>query len=753
MGMAASQARLLTITARLADNELRSQTINNAKMRLATQSSQASENYINALNNATLKFASYDEAGNALSQDLTYNALTAYSSYNTQYGLINSAGQILVSESEAAIFAQANGNLNAYLLAHGLEYNTTYFDELGAIKNDIYPEPFNNISVEEMQTYYEQYGSYENSLEVENYTNNYSAFIKSENQLVKGAESSLESYLLYGSNTPAISIPEDETEYQYDYTSTISNMVGYFKEIFTASTISATGKDNNNTYNINSLKNNGILSDEYTEQVLELINDVKVGQFEYLDEYGKVAKDSNGNRLTKTGMLVTEDAVISPVKAGQTSYELVDGLITVTVDADGKVTAVTPNTDELTGGESFELTGPKDSNGNDSYKGMSFVDCVNNLSYKITTPKNGDTPESYSEFFLGLKVDENGDYSATTHSALFTVDSVKEALKGQTDAVINTILSLANYENFAEFILEMPDPSAFGIDVNKIIPSVNKTLKEILTNYKDSKNSFLNNIFEGPILDPNADTSDPNYLNNPDNYLTKVEIDGVLYKSSKDYIEAAMKNGAEAYVDTDVEPAKKMFIIPENLRDIHFVLRLLQEKGLQQSASFDTVIKEYLVEELIAVYGEPKYAWIDLNDTGNTGNADAKAQWYTNLFNRMNQGYKALENGLGASKEWMEYALESGIVTIEQVDKNFKWNGLDYRTCVKITEETDQAAVAKAEAEYNRAMNDIEAKDNIFDMELKNIDTEHNALQTEYDVIKGVIDKNISRTFKFNQSA
>ncbi len=732
MGMAASQARLLTITARLADNELRSQTINNAKMRLATQSSQASENYINALNNATLKFASYDEAGNALSQDLTYNALTAYSSYNTQYGLINSAGQILVSESEAAIFAQANGNLNAYLLAHGLEYNTTYFDELGAIKNDIYPAPFNNISVEEMQTYYEQYGSYENSLEVENYTNNYSAFIKSENQLVKGAESSLESYLLFGSNSPAISIPEDETEYQYDYTSTISNMVDYFKDIFTASTISATGKANNNTYNINLLNQNGILSDEYTEQILELVNDVKVGQFEYLKDNGEVAKDSNGNRLTKTGMLVTEDAVISPVKAGQTSYELVDGLITVTVDEEGKVTAVTPNTSELTGGESFELTGPKDSNGNDSYKGMSFVDCVNNLSYKITTPKNGDTPESHSEFFLGLEVDENGDYSATTYSALFTVDSVKEALKGQTDTVINAILSLANYENFAEFILEMPDPSTFGIDVNKIIPSVNKTLKEILTNYKDSKNSFLNNIF---------DTQNP------------VTVDGVTYNSSKDYIEAAMKDGAEAYVDTDVEPAKKMFIIPENLRDIHFVLRLLKEKGLQQSASFDTVIKEYLVEELIAVYGEPKYAWIDLNDTGNTGNADAKAQWYTNLFNRMNQGYKALENGLGASKEWMEYALESGIVTIEQVDKNFKWNGLDYRTCVKITEETDQAAVAKAEAEYNRAMNDIEAKDNIFDMELKNIDTEHNALQTEYDVIKGVIDKNISRTFKFNQSA
>ena len=165
------------------------------------------------------------------------------------------------------------------------------------------------------------------------------------------------------------------------------------------------------------------------------------------------------------------------------------------------------------------------------------------------------------------------------------------------------------------------------------------------------------------------------------------------------------------------------------------------------------LIKEFLLSEIIATYGEPKYAWVDENDTANTGNADAKAQWYTNLFNRMNQGFKILENGLASSKEWMEYALESGIVTLEQVDKSFRWNGIDYRTCTRITEETDDSAVTKAKAEYNRAMKDIEAKDNIYDLELKNIDTEHTALQTEYDVIKGVIDKNIARTFKFNQSA
>jgi hypothetical protein len=50
-------------------------------------------------------------------------------------------------------------------------------------------------------------------------------------------------------------------------------------------------------------------------------------------------------------------------------------------------------------------------------------------------------------------------------------------------------------------------------------------------------------------------------------------------------------------------------------------------------------------------------------------------------------------------------------------------------------------------------MNDIKQKDNMFDLQLKNIDTEHSALQTEYDSVKGVISKNLDRTMKFDQSA
>ena len=120
MGLAASQARLLTITARLADNELRSQTINNAKMRLATQSAQASDEYVSALNNAQMMFTNTSADGLSQKQALTFNALTQYSQYNNQYGIVNSAGQIMVSEEDAEIFKSHKNNLEGFLKAHNL---------------------------------------------------------------------------------------------------------------------------------------------------------------------------------------------------------------------------------------------------------------------------------------------------------------------------------------------------------------------------------------------------------------------------------------------------------------------------------------------------------------------------------------------------------------------------------------------------------------------------------------------------------
>ena len=65
-----------------------------------------------------------------------------------------------------------------------------------------------------------------------------------------------------------------------------------------------------------------------------------------------------------------------------------------------------------------------------------------------------------------------------------------------------------------------------------------------------------------------------------------------------------------------------------------------------------------------------------------------------------------------------------------------------------ISEQTNEAAITKAEAEYQAKTKDIEAKDKQYDNMLKLLDTEHSALQTEYDSVKSVISKNLERTLK-----
>jgi len=100
MGMAASQARLLSITARLNNIELQSQNISNAKLRLADSTDAASDKYVKALNKTHYLYNTYNATGDVVSTALTGASLTNYGELKNQYGLVNTAGEILVSERD-----------------------------------------------------------------------------------------------------------------------------------------------------------------------------------------------------------------------------------------------------------------------------------------------------------------------------------------------------------------------------------------------------------------------------------------------------------------------------------------------------------------------------------------------------------------------------------------------------------------------------------------------------------------------------
>lgn len=724
MGMAASQARLLTITARLSDNELRSQTINNAKMRLAAQSSQASENYINALNNATLKFTNYDETGASQVQPLTYNALTAYSSYNTQYGLTNTSGQILVSEAEADIFKRANGDLNAYLEAHGLKYTTTYFDNMGGLNNKDYPAPFDNISKDELQKWYEEYGSYENSVEVETYQKAYSEYLSSKNKLTHSLDSTLNAYFGeskdsagniidggYFNETNIASIGIDKLEalknaykgtgkYGYNNTTTQQFIPG-LKE----------GGNARNDINklLDSYKQNG---NKLKVETTTSLNQNADGNSSFVLDNFEIFTKPNGEviKVQYTEPAASDDDA-NPVKDNVTynstpiTWSNQDGyycweppITTTTTDAEGNTVNHYPKLDQFL--NTFKITGSTTTD-------IGGIATPNETITAKTTKKDGQT--------------------IITINSVYSGDAIKGILLDLNKKLLTILKQNTDYVKYGEYLLNGGQATS---DISETVGDCNT-----------AKNKLLNVIFKDLTTKyrfPKTETIDDKDVLTPQKEATAMTIQEALDNGTininrlmdEEYILALAKNT----LDKDG--------------------KTLTEDTTFLSDNFQTVIKTYILERnVIAENGTPKYAWIDENDTGNTGNADSKAQWYTNLFHRMQRGYKTLENGLAASSKWLEYALENGTVRMEQVDKSYNWKSLQYKTCTRITEETDDAAVAQAEAEYNRAMNDIKAKDNMYDIQLKNIDTEHSSLQTEYDSIKGVIDKNISRTFKFNQSA
>ena len=164
MGMSATQARLLTITGRLTDNEMRSQTITNSKLRLAQKSSDASQEYMDALSSEKLVFKYYNDNGESSTYNLTPALLYSYEPLKNQYSIQNASGQNLVSATDANNF-ENSGTLSEFLDKYGLAQDTTDADKYKT-DMDEYNEKLDDYNKkldkynEKMKTYTEKYNKW-----------------------------------------------------------------------------------------------------------------------------------------------------------------------------------------------------------------------------------------------------------------------------------------------------------------------------------------------------------------------------------------------------------------------------------------------------------------------------------------------------------------------------------------------------------------------------------------------------------------
>lgn len=99
--MAASQARLLTITARIHDVEYQAQAIQNAKVQLATQSDQVYNEYLEALDATSLTVSVLNSDGSKSKMAATFNNLCSVNSVTPaggeNYAFLNKRGQLIVT--------------------------------------------------------------------------------------------------------------------------------------------------------------------------------------------------------------------------------------------------------------------------------------------------------------------------------------------------------------------------------------------------------------------------------------------------------------------------------------------------------------------------------------------------------------------------------------------------------------------------------------------------------------------------------
>lgn len=707
MGMAAGQARLLSITSRMSDNELRAQIINNDKMRLATKSAQVSEAYTTALNEAQLMFTSYDKDNNSSYKELTFNALTAYNQYNNQYAISNSAGQLLVSETDAKNFQAADGDMNKFLKQYHLEQTTTYFEGLKKYQGA-------NVS------YYDSNGKLiegtANTGVVYNTGETVDALDKNGEKVTKNVQvdsgiTAEELKKMYEGDGYESYDNIKASPYYYDYSAALSN----FTEAKTNFETKAAEIMNNlfETIRIDSDGSKHSISD--ISQLLASATDTDNAK-----KYIKLIKDNAIPSLQEFSLKNNDDV--------DAYYAFMTKLLNDALD--GKASCETSNLttnpdtgDEITLDGGFKLT--KDSSGN-------------------WTAKFYETNEE-GQLVLG----------AASQTVTVGTDGKLSFNNGKTGA------EKVSYE-------DIPVPVLNSATGKYEIPS--GTFSEIGELDVDDYKSIGQQVIDSLI------NAMPNTFDTSTNYFKKNwKYDKTNNKISWQPNDCDAANAADSVeYDAYKRAAKELYEtiygvkMPPNFDENDFAkladLNEIEALGNQYNTplkgdkltQFANIKQVTLLDNIMNTYGEPTYDWIDtsarpgnISDSSYNQNGSAKAQWYENLFNKMKtSGYKVLHDGLASSAEWMQFAFESGLVCLEQVDSNNNWNTTTYTNCSDITEQTNNAAITKAEAEYNAAMAKIENKDKRYDLELKNIDTEHNSLQTEYDSIKTAIDKNIERTFK-----
>lgn len=621
MGMSASQARLLSITGRLTNNEFRAQTITNAKLRLAEKSQEASDAYLEALGLKELMFMTYDGNGDNTKVNLTPASLYDYAPMKNQYLIQNSSGKFLLSNSDIKNFEETS-DLFKFLERYNLSYDLT--------------ETVNDRIKADWQAKRDKlYEDFEKShAEWEEIIKNWDT-ISADTSLYDKFSSAVgksEDYV----NKPESELPTDEhgcyahalNPHDANSASCYLHVLGHLLDYNGSSSCTEAPYTTTTGDMLNAFGEQGYMGHQVDTLMIECS--------EIINE-----KDADGNYTRLCDK--TDDY--------QEIYGVENRLTKAKADHDaGNISDLRWKIEQLVSDYYYDNSG--------NMKVKPLKQKIVDLAYLTMNwgPNCGSAPSNEE-----WNNPDDAIAQANEHANDGEFPASELSRKEMVDILINftdgDLKSMSTLEPPTEPTWTEPDPPK---------------LVEGLAFLRDQeKSQWYTNLWHAMNGSDTSNTVDPINFDNNTDYLDK---------------------------------------IPDDLR--------------------------------------AEYRFIVENKTKDTKQIN----------------YALIDKNLEGSAEWLEFALEHGIVSLVQAQyynpdedskktanlnaDGFSWNSIVYTSATDIVSQEDQHAIALAELTYKNTLQEIENEDKKHDQDLKRLDAEHTALQTEYESIKEVISKNTDRSFK-----
>lgn len=152
------------------------------------------------------------------------------------------------------------------------------------------------------------------------------------------------------------------------------------------------------------------------------------------------------------------------------------------------------------------------------------------------------------------------------------------------------------------------------------------------------------------------------------------------------------------------------------------------------------------VETSAFVTDDSSYVYIGKSSGTTISQEEKLADFFDEIYNNIcEHGWR--EDSTIDDEEYLESAIKDGRYSMSSLNNDGYYYQTRYNETGYIKEVTDDDAIARAEAEYQRMKSELTYKEDSMDLKSKKLDAEISTLSTEYETVQKLISKNIEKTF------